>query len=71
MFLVEILGFWLVVGLAFFGWRRLSNSKGFPVARAVPHPAGMARSPKKEEEAAAAGSARPANQRCGGLCERS
>jgi hypothetical protein len=71
MFLGEILGFWFVVGVAFFGWRRLSNSKCFRVPRAVPYPTGIARSPRKEEEVAAAGDARPANQCCGGLCERS
>ena len=36
MFLVEVLGFWLLVGVAFFGWRRLANGKEYRVPRVVP-----------------------------------
>jgi hypothetical protein len=36
MFLIGVLGFWLLGGVAFFGWRRLANSKGLRVLRVVP-----------------------------------
>ena len=36
MFIGEVLGFWLLVGVAFFGWRRLVNGKESRVPRVVP-----------------------------------
>lgn len=36
MFLAAILGFWLVAGVAFFGWRRLANGKQTQLPRVVP-----------------------------------
>lgn len=36
MFLEEILGFWLVVGVAFFGLRHLSHRKESRVLRVLP-----------------------------------
>ncbi len=36
MFLAEVLGFWLLVGVMFFGWKRLSEGKGVRVASVVP-----------------------------------
>ncbi len=34
--LLKILFFWLLVGAAFFGWRRRSDNKSFEVATALP-----------------------------------
>jgi hypothetical protein len=36
MFLGQILGFWLLVGLAFFGLRHLSHHKEFRAPRVIP-----------------------------------
>ncbi len=40
MLFAEVLGFWLLVGMAFFGWRRLANGKEYRVPRVVPPPDG-------------------------------
>ena len=44
MVLGEILGFWLVVGVAFFGLRHISHGKEFRVPRVVPPSNGHRRS---------------------------
>ncbi len=36
MFIGEVLGFWLLVGVGFFGLRRLANGKGVRSTRVVP-----------------------------------
>ena len=36
MLLAEVLGFWIVVGVAFFGLRRLGDSKPSRTIRVVP-----------------------------------
>ena len=36
MLLIEILGFWLLVGVGFASWRRLANRKAFQVLRVAP-----------------------------------
>ena len=41
MFIGEVLGFWLMTGVAFFGWRRLRNSKEARVACVVPRARGQ------------------------------
>lgn len=36
MFLEEVLGFWIVLGAAFYGWRRLSHPKDYRMPRVIP-----------------------------------
>lgn len=36
MFFAEVLGFWVLVGMAFFGWRHRANNNGFRILRALP-----------------------------------
>ncbi len=36
MLLGEVLGFWLIVGVAFFGWRRRKNSKESEMPHVLP-----------------------------------
>ncbi len=36
MLFAEVLGFWLLVGMAFFGWRRLANGKQSQAPRVLP-----------------------------------
>ena len=43
MFLVAMIGFWMVVGMAFFGWRRLVNGKELRVPHVLPPPNGRRR----------------------------
>ncbi len=41
MFIGEVLGFWLMAGVAFFGWRRLRNGKEARAPRVVPRARGQ------------------------------
>ena len=41
MFVGEVLGFWLMTGVAFFGWRRLRSSKEARGPRVVPRARGQ------------------------------
>ncbi len=43
MFFAEVLGFWLVVGVGFFGWRRLANGKEYQPLGGYSHPTADAR----------------------------
>ena len=36
MFVAEVFGFWLLVGVAFFGWRRLGKGRQPRLSRLLP-----------------------------------
>ncbi len=40
MIIGELLGFWLIVGLAFFGWRRLKGDKESGMPHVLPRSEG-------------------------------